>query len=203
MPVHNQILVFSILLILILLSSVVLKRLRIPGIIILIFFGLVFGPHGIGLIEQNQAIDLFSTIGLLYIMFIVGLDLDLNDFRIHRYKSIIYGILTFAIPMLVGFFVSKYALCMSNEGSMLVACVFATHTLISYPIASKMEVVKDMSVAVTVGGTIITDTAALILLALLLGHSSGHAGWEFALRMVLSGTVLFLIIFKLFPWVLK
>ncbi|MBP5136927.1 MAG: cation:proton antiporter [Paludibacteraceae bacterium] len=203
LPVHNQILVFSILLILILLSSVVFKRLRIPGIIILIFFGLVFGPHGIGLIEQNQAIDLFSTIGLLYIMFIVGLDLDLNDFRIHRYKSIIYGILTFAIPMLVGFFVSKYALCMSNEGSMLVACVFATHTLISYPIASKMEVVKDMSVAVTVGGTIITDTAALILLALLLGHSSGHAGWEFALRMVLSGTVLFLIIFKLFPWVLK
>lgn len=203
LPVHNQILVFSILLILILLSSVFLKRLRVPGIIILIISGLVFGPHGIGLIEQNQAIDLFSTIGLLYIMFIVGLDLDLNDFRIHRSKSILHGILTFSIPMLAGFVVSRYVLGMSSMGSMLVACVFATHTLISYPIASKMEVVKDVSVAVTVGGTIITDTAALILLALLLGHSSGHVGWEFALRMLLSGIVLFLTIFKLFPWVLK
>lgn len=203
LPLENSILVFSVLLIVILLSPILFRRLHVPSIIVLIVSGILIGPNGFGIIAQSQSIDLFSTIGLLYIMFIVGLDLDLNEFRIHRFKSVVYGLLTFAVPMLSGYFVTVHVLDMSVIAGLLMACVFATHTLISYPIVSRMGVVKDTAVAVTVGGTIITDTAALFLLSFVLSQNSGGLGWDFVVRIVVAAACLYLIVFKFFPTILK
>lgn len=203
LPLQHPLLVFSLLLVIVLMAPVIMRSLRIPSIIVLILSGLLVGPHGFGLVQQSSSIDLFSTIGLLYIMFIAGIDLDLNDFRVHRRKSIMFGILTFFVPMITGYVASVYVLHLPQEAGFLIACMFATHTLISYPVASRLGVVKNEAVAVTVGGTIMTNTAALILLAFLMGHHSGQVGWTFFLRMTCSALVLYLLIFILFPVILK
>src|SRR5690554_4990271 len=109
-PFINPVLVFALILFIILISPILLRRLKIPGIIVLILSGVLVGPHALNLLEQSSAVDLFSTIGLLYIMFIAGLELDLIEFRKSRHKSIIFGIFTFIIPFSVGFPVCYYIL---------------------------------------------------------------------------------------------
>src|SRR5688500_7409719 len=101
-PFANSVLIFSIILFIILLVPIVFNRFKVPGIIGLILSGMVIGPHGLFLIKKNSAVDLFSTIGLLYIMFIAGLELDLGEFRKHRNKSLVFGLLTFLIPICLG-----------------------------------------------------------------------------------------------------
>src|SRR5690606_30290079 len=102
-PFTNQVLIFSVILFIILLVPIIFNRFRIPGIIGLIISGTIIGPHGFNLIARTAAVNLFSTIGLLYIMFIAGLELDLGEFKKYRNRSIIFGILTFIIPILLGF----------------------------------------------------------------------------------------------------
>jgi Kef-type K+ transport system membrane component KefB len=94
-PFSSSVLVFSVFLLIIFLSPIIFRRLRIPDIIGLIIFGMVVGPHGFNLIEKNSAVDLLSTIGLLYLMFIAGLELDLNKFIKFRNRSVVFGALTF------------------------------------------------------------------------------------------------------------
>ncbi|HMZ46748.1 MAG TPA: cation:proton antiporter, partial [Chitinophagaceae bacterium] len=102
-PLKNPVLVFSLILLIILLSPLLLKKINIPGIIGLIIAGVVIGPHGFNILAKNSAIDLFSTIGLLYIMFIAGLELDLNEFKANKNKSLLFGFFTFIIPLSIGF----------------------------------------------------------------------------------------------------
>ncbi|HSP10953.1 MAG TPA: cation:proton antiporter, partial [Salegentibacter sp.] len=98
LPFSNPVLVFSLILVIILVSPIIFKRINIPGIIVLIISGIIIGPYGFGLLEQNAAIDLFSKIGLLYIMFIAGLELDMNQFKVNRNKSFLFGFFTFFLP---------------------------------------------------------------------------------------------------------
>ena len=105
LPLQNPVLVFSLLLFIILLSPIVLRKVKIPAIIGLIISGVIIGPHGLGLIgiktmESEGSIKLFSTIGLLYIMFIAGLELDMNEFKKHIRKSMVFGALTFFVPII-------------------------------------------------------------------------------------------------------
>src|SRR5690625_7923139 len=95
LPLQNPVLVFSLILFIILLAPILLKRLNIPGIIGLIISGVIIGPHGFNILENNFGVQLFSTIGLLYIMFIAGLELDLNEFKANRNKSLVFGAYTF------------------------------------------------------------------------------------------------------------
>jgi Kef-type K+ transport system membrane component KefB len=197
-PFSNPVLMFSLILLIILLAPVLLKRLRIPGIIGLIISGTIIGPHGLYLIEQNSAIRLFSTIGLLYIMFIVGLELDLGEFRRNRGKSIVFGFLTFILPISIGFPVCYYLLGYAFDASLLTASMFATHTLIAYPIVSKLGISKNEAVAVAVGGTIFTDTAVLILLAFISGSAAGGSTQELWIRLGVSFTVfMFIVVFAI------
>jgi Kef-type K+ transport system membrane component KefB len=168
-PFDNSVLIFSVILFIILFIPLFFNRLKIPGIIGLIISGMIVGPHGFYLIQKNSAVDLFSTIGLLYIMFIAGLELDLGEFRKNKNKSIVFGFLTFIIPLSIGVPVCFYLLGYSVSTSFLVASMFATHTLIAYPIINRLGISKNQAVAVAVGGTILTDTAVLILLAIISG----------------------------------
>ena len=109
-PLGNPVLIFSLILFIILMAPVILKRINIPSIIGLIISGVIIGPNALNIIEKSSAVELFSTIGLLYIMFIAGLELDMNDFRKNRHKSIWFGLFTFAIPIAIGYPVCKYFL---------------------------------------------------------------------------------------------
>jgi Kef-type K+ transport system membrane component KefB len=203
-PFQNPVLVFAVILFIILLSPILLRRLKIPGIIGLIISGVIIGPHGINVIEQNSAVKLFSTIGLLYIMFIAGLELDLKEFQRNQNKSLVFGFLTFTIPLVFGFPVCYYLLNYDFTASLLISSMFSTHTMVSYPIVSKFGISKNEAVAITVGGTILTDTAVLILLAIILSSNNGGLDLSFWIQLagslaVFSG-IMFWIIPKVTAW---
>src|SRR5690554_254556 len=203
LPLESPILVFSLILTIILLSPLVLGRLNIPGIIGLIIAGIIIGPHGFHVIENSSAIELFSTIGLLYIMFIAGLELDLNEFKANRNKSLLFGFFTFTIPLALGFPVMYYFLGYDFNASFLTASMFATHTLVTYPIVSKMGVSKNQAVAITVGGTILTDTAVLLILAIIMGNAEGSLNNEFWITLGVSLAIFSVIMFFLIPRIAK
>ncbi|MCC6317598.1 MAG: cation:proton antiporter [Gemmatimonadaceae bacterium] len=203
LPLQNPVLVFALILSIILLAPIVLKRLNIPGIIGLIISGVIIGPHALNLLDNNAAINLFSTIGLLYIMFIAGLELDLNEFRAHRNKSLLFGLFTFAIPLAIGYPVCRYLLGYDFNASLLTASMFATHTLVAYPIVSRLGVSKNQAVAVTVGGTILTDTAVMIVLAVIAGNNRGTLDSQFWVRLVLSLAAFSAVMFLVAPRVAK
>jgi Kef-type K+ transport system membrane component KefB len=202
-PLKNPVLIFSLILFIILLSPIVLKKLNIPGIIGLIISGVIIGPDGLNILAKNSAVDLFSTIGLLYIMFIAGLELDMNEFKVHRNKSLVFGLYTFIIPLSIGFPVCFYFLDYDFNASFLTASMFATHTLIAYPIVSKLGISKHQAVAITVGGTILTDTAVLIILAIIMGKQQGNLTQDFWIRLGISLAIFSAIMFLIIPRIAK
>nr|WP_294898909.1 cation:proton antiporter [uncultured Pedobacter sp.] len=204
LPFINPVLVFSVILFIILLAPILLGKIKIPAIIGLIISGIVIGPHGFNILQKNSAIDLFSTIGLLYIMFIAGLELDLIEFKKYKHKSLVFGFFTFFIPMSIGLPACYYLLGYSLQTSFLVASMFSTHTLIAYPIVSKLGISKNEAVAITVGGTILTDTAVLIILAVIMGSENGGLTTQFwihlAITLSMFSAIMFLIIPRIAKW---
>jgi Kef-type K+ transport system membrane component KefB len=203
LPLTNPVLVFALILMIILVAPVLLRKLKIPGIIGLIISGVIIGPFGLNFLEKSSAVDLFSTIGLLYIMFIAGLDLDLGEFKSNRNKSILFGFFTFMIPLIIGFPICQIILGYDNNASLLVASMFSTHTLVAYPIVGRLGVTKNQAVAVTVGGTILTDTAVLMILAIIMGNHEGSLNQAFWIRLGISLVIFLSVMFYLVPRVTR
>lgn len=195
LPVSNPVLIFSIILLVVLFSTVGLKRFNMPAVIGLILAGVVLGPNGIGLLERDSSIVLFGTVGLLYIMFMAALEIDIADFKRNKHKSLVFGLLTFGIPMALGTAAGYYLLGLGWVSAVLLASMFASHTLLSYPIAAQLGIVKNRAVATAIGGTIITDTAALLVLAVIAASVGGEIGTFFWIKLftltLLFGTAVF------------
>lgn len=198
LPLKDPIPIFSLVLFIILLAPIILRKFRIPSIIGLILAGMAIGDHGFQLIEKGS-IDLFGKAGLLYIMFLAGLELDMTEFRKNRYRSMVFGAFTFFIPLLLGYFVCHYLLHFNLMATLLVSSMFATHTLVAYPLASRLGITKNEAVTVAVGGTIITDTAVLLILAVITGAQQGNLDTAFWLRLSISVVVFAVIILWVFP----
>jgi len=195
LPLTNPVLIFTLVLLIVLLAPIIFKKFRIPGIVGLIIAGIFAGPHGLGLLDQNSGIKLFSTAGLLYLMFLAGLELDLKVFKKHQDRSFVFGSLTFFIPLGFGFVASYFFLNFSFVSSLLLASMFSTHTLISYPIASRLGITRNEAVTITIGGTIITDTAVLLMLAVISATTKGELDFQFWLRItVLLALFVFIIL---------
>lgn len=194
LPLINPVLIFTLLMLIVLVAPIVFRKIRVPGIVGLIVAGILVGPHGFGWLDENNGIKLFSTAGMLYLMFLVGLELDLKEFKKNRDRSLVFGLLTFSIPLALGFLTSFYILNYSVVSSLLLASMFSTHTLISYPIASRLGITRNEAVTITIGGTIITDTAVLLLLAVISASTKGELGFIFWIRITILLTIFVLII---------
>jgi Kef-type K+ transport system membrane component KefB/nucleotide-binding universal stress UspA family protein len=199
LPLQSPVLIFSLILFIILFAPLLLNKFKIPHLIGLIIAGAIIGPNGFNLMLRDSSIILFGTVGLLYIMFLAGLEIDLSEFRKNSRKSLVFGIYTFAIPMILGTLSSYYILNFPLISSILLASMYASHTLIAYPIISKLGVTKNRAVNVTIGGTLITDTAALLVLAAIAGMSTGTVDQNFWWRLSISVIVAGLIIMFVFP----
>lgn len=199
-PLQDPVPIFTIVLFIILLAPILLRKLRIPSIIGLIIAGMAIGDHGFNLVAKGS-IDLFGKAGLLYIMFLAGLELDMAEFKKNTYKSLVFGFFTFTIPLSLGFAVCYYLLHFNLQVSLLVSSMFATHTLVAYPLASRMGIAKNEAVTVTVGGTIITDTAVLLILAVIAGSAQGTLDQEFWIRLSLSFLVFAIFILFGYPMI--
>ncbi|CAN5133099.1 hypothetical protein BH09BAC6_BH09BAC6_17650 [soil metagenome] len=203
LPFTNPVLIFTLILFIILVSPLLMTKVKMPFIIGFIIAGIIIGPHGLNVLSKNAAVELLSTIGLLYIMFIAGVELNINLVRREKHKSLVFGFLTFAVPILIGFPVCYYLLGYSLITSLLTASMFATHTLVAYPVVSKYGVAKNEAVALTVGGTILTDTAVLIILAVIIGAKNGALTIAFGLQLLVSLSAFTLIVFILIPRIAK
>lgn len=202
-PVENPVMIFSIVLFIILFAPMVFERLKVPGIIGLIVAGAVVGPNGLNLLSRDGSIILLGTAGLLFIMFLAGLEIDMNEFKKNRQKSLSFGALTFFIPMILGTLAGVYILGLFILPAVLLASMFASHTLLTYPEACKLGIVKSRIVNITVGGTIITDLAALMVLAVIAGMATGEVGTAFWIKMVVSFSVFAFIVLYVLPKVGK
>lgn len=203
LPFTNPVLIFSLLLFIILIAPILLGKIRIPGIVGFIIAGIMIGPNGFNILKKNSAIELFSTIGLLYIMFIAGIELDLAEFKKKKHKSFVFGFLTFIIPITIGFPLCYYLLDYSLLTSLLTASMFATHTLVAYPIVTKFGIAKNEAVAVAVGGTILTDTAVLIILAIIMGSVNGQLNMAFWIQLAISLSIFTATVFIIIPKIAK
>ena len=199
LPLTNPVLIFSLILFIILFSPIILNRLSIPSLIGLIIAGVIIGPFGFNLIARDSSIELFGTVGLLYIMFISSLEMDITEFKKNSGKSMIFGIYTFMLPMLMGTFAGVYLLDFSWITSILLASMFASNTLITYPIVSKYGIVKNRAVNISIGGTIITTIAALFVLAVIVGMSNGEIDNSFWIKLIGSLILFSSIILFVFP----
>ena len=202
-PVHR----FLLLLIVMLAAPILLNRLRIPHLLGLIIAGIVIGPNGLALIERDSSIILSGTAGLLYIMFLAGISIDLNQFRRNSGRSLVSAFFTFSIPMSLGMLAGHYVLQFSWLTSILLASMFASHTLLTFPLIRKLGVSQNRAVNVTVGGTMLSDTSALLVLAGVVGVATGNSGTEFWLSLGVSVLLFGLVVMTLFPalgrWFLK
>ena len=160
------------------------KRFRIPGLIGLLLGGFVIGPHGLGLIgEGNTTVPELGQVGLLYLMFVAGVELDLTLLRVHRNAAVGFGILTFSFPMAFGVAVG-FGLGFSTAASLLLGSLLASHTLVLYPLARGAGLASDPAIASAVGATVLTDTLALVVLAGVSGSSlEGGSGVDVAIQI--------------------
>ncbi len=203
LPLVNPVLKFLLLLLIILLAPILLNKIRIPNLLGLIIAGALIGPYGFNLMERDSSIIMSGTVGLLYIMFLAGLEIDIADFKKNSGRSLVFGLFTFLIPMILGVGAGLYLLGFGTLTSVLLASMFASHTLITYPIVSKLGVTKNQAVTITVGGTMITDTMALLVLTIIVGMSAGEVGQEFWIRLSFSVVLFALIVMLLFPLIAR
>lgn len=199
LPLTNPVIIFSLMLFIILFAPILLNKVKIPHIIGLIIAGVIIGPYGLNLMMRDSSIVLFGTVGLLYIMFLAGLEIDLAEFKKNKFKSLFFGLLTFSIPFFIGYLAAYYYLGFNVNTSILLASMFSSHTLIGYPIVSRYGLTTNRAVTITVGGTLITDVLALLVLAGIVGMAQGDISPTFWWTMSLSVVIFVLIILILFP----
>ena len=201
LPLADPVLKFLLILLIILAAPLLLNKLRIPHLLGLIIAGAIIGPHGFNLVLRDSSIILSGTAGLLYIMFLAGLEIDMADFKRNSTKSLAFGMYTFLIPMILGTVVGIWGLRFNVLTSVLLASMFASHTLIAYPIISKLGISKNKAVSITVGGTMITDTLALLVLTIIVGMATGQVNDMFWIRLGVSILIFALIVLFGFPFI--
>ena len=201
LPLADPVLKFLLILLIILAAPLLLNKLRIPHLLGLIIAGAIIGPHGFNLVLRDSSIILSGTAGLLYIMFLAGLEIDMADFKRNSTKSLAFGMYTFLIPMILGTVVGIWVLQFNVLTSVLLASMFASHTLIAYPIISKLGISKNKAVSITAGGTMITDTLALLVLTIIVGMATGQVNDMFWIRLGVSILIFALIVLFGFPFI--
>ena len=163
--VTNPVTIFFIVLVIILLAPVILTKLKIPHIIGMIAAGVVVGPYGFDILDRDSSFQIFGQVGLLYLMFLAGLEIDMYRLRLNLKRGLLFGFLTFIIPMIMGVLLSAYVLNLPGITSILLGSVLASHTLIAYPVAARFGITKSPSVLIAVVGTIIAVIGSLLVLA--------------------------------------
>ncbi|KQK24651.1 sodium:proton antiporter [Chryseobacterium aquaticum] len=199
LPIEDPVLKFLLVLIIILAAPLLLNKIKVPHLLGLIIAGAIIGPNGFNVLARDSSIVVTGTTGLLYIMFLAGLEIDMGDFKKNKWKSLGYGAYAFIFPFILGFLGSYYLLGFSSLTSVLFASLFSSQTLITYPLVSKLGIAKNRAVNITVGGTMITDIATLLVLAVVVGMVQGDVGTSFWVKLLVSFILFSLIVLMIFP----
>ena len=199
LPVTDPTWIFFLVLVVILFAPIVLERLRIPHIIGMILAGVLIGEPGFHVLDRDSSFELFGKVGLYYIMFLAGLEMNMEDFKSIRVKATVLGLLAFIFPLGIGIWTNLHLLGYSLATSVLLASMYASHTLIAYPIVIRYGINRQRAVSIAVGGTAVTDTLTLLVLAVVGGMYKGETSEMFWIWLVLKVVVLSVVIMYAFP----
>ena len=198
-PITDPTLIFFVVLLIILMAPIVMGKLRIPHIVGMVLAGTLIGPHGLGILEKDSSFNIFGNVGLYFIMLLAALEMNMEDMRHNRTKTITHGLLAFAIPLLMGLALNSAVLHYSLITSILLASMYASHTLIAYPTVMRFGLSQERSVTIAVGATALTDTLTLLTLAIIVAVADGNiTGW-FGVLLVLKTALVFALIIFFFP----
>lgn len=180
LPIEDVLLQFAVVLTATIAVQFAFEHWRIPGIVGLLLLGMLLGPGGGDVLPEEPVIELFGALGLLYIMFLAGLEIDLDVVQERQRDVAAFGglafVLSLAAAVVVGLWLGK-----EWAGALLLGAALSSHTLVSYPIVERLGVVRRRPIVATIGGTLVTDTLALVLLAVVVqqqaGANGGAIGW--------------------------
>ena len=202
--VSQPVTIFLIVLVIILLAPIVLNKLKIPHIIGLIVAGVIIGPYGFNILDRDSSFAIFGQVGLLYLMFLAGLEIDMFHLRLNIRRGLVFGLLTLLLPLAMGVLSSVYILRLDWTTSLLLGAMYASHTLLSYPMVARFGVTKAPAVMVSIVGTLIAVIGALLVLAGTVNvRNVGHFEWLSMLRMVGLMAVYVAVVVFFYPRITK
>ena len=177
-PITDPTLIFFVVLLTILFAPIIMGKLRIPHIIGMVLAGMLIGKYGLNILERDSSFELFGRVGLLYIMFLAGLEMDLESVKKNSKRILIFGLLSFLIPFVLTFVMASWLLNYSPQASFLLGCIMASNTLIAYPIVGRYGLQRDSSVMLSVGASMLSLFLSLVMLAALVAsHEENTNVW--------------------------
>ena len=206
-PITDPTLIFFVVLLMILLSPIIMGRLRIPHIIGMVLAGVIIGKYGLNILERDASFELFGRVGLYYIMFLAGLEMDMEGLKKNRTRVIVFGLLTFLVPFAMTYFMGVSLLSYTPLAALLLSAIMASNTLISYPIVGRYGLTRHTSSTLSVGSSMMALFMALIVMASIVNSFQGGAGIGFWVLFVVKFFVysigLILVIPRLTRWFLR
>ncbi len=203
LPITDPVLQFLLILFIILTVPILFNKIKVPALLGMIIAGMIVGPLGFNLLDRDSSFELFGTAGLLFIMFIAGLDTDIEEFKTNSVKSGVFGTATFLFPFLISAAAAYFIFGLPLISSVLVGAMIAPHTPITYPIVTKFNVQKNIAVSVTLGGTLITNIVSFLIIIVVIGMTTGEVNQLFWYKLTVSVIVFAVIIAFLFPFVTR
>ena len=185
-PITDPTLIFFVVLLMILLSPIIMGRLRIPHIIGMVLAGVLVGKYGLNILGRDASFELFGRVGLFYIMFLAGLEMDMEGLKKNRNRVMIFGMLTFLIPFAMTYFMGVSLLGYIPLASLLLAAIMASNTLIAYPIVGRYGLTRHTSSMLSVGSSMMALFMALIVMASIVNSFHGNGGIVFWLLFILK-----------------
>ena len=206
-PITDPTLIFFVVLLMILLSPIIMGRLRIPHIIGMVLAGVIVGKYGLNILERDASFELFGRVGLYYIMFLAGLEMDMEGLKKNRTRVIVFGLLTFLVPFAMTYFMGVSLLSYTPLAALLLSAIMASNTLIAYPIVGRYGLTRHTSSTLSVGSSMMALFMALIVMASIVNSFQGGAGigfWVlFVVKFFVYSTGLILVIPRLTRWFLR
>lgn len=179
LPITSPTLIFFVVLFIILIAPIVMGKLRIPHIIGMVLAGIVIGPYGLNILERDSSFELFGRVGLLYIMFLAGIEMDLEGLKKDLGKVTIFGLLTCFVPFILTYLSCVWYLGYPSLASLLLGCIMASNTLVAYPIVVRYGLQRSTVTTLSVGASMLSLLIALVVTAALVGSMSGDTGTLF------------------------
>ena len=206
-PITDPTLIFFVVLLIILFAPIIMGKLRIPHIIGMVLAGVAVGKYGFNILARDASFELFGRVGLYYIMFLASLEMDMEGLRRNKWRTLIFGLLTFVIPFVITYLMGINILDYTPFAALLLGCIMSSNTLVSYPIVARYGLQQKPSVILSVGSTMISLLIALIVLATLVASATGNATAGFWLlfigKALLYVAIMLTIVPRITRWFLR
>jgi Kef-type K+ transport system membrane component KefB len=195
---QEPVIIFMTIMAVILVAPLLSKRINLPGIVGLILGGMLVGSHGLNLLSMSETMELFGAVGLIYLMFDAGLEIDLTQLNRFRVQAVVFAVISYLLPQLSGIALGR-AFGLGWMAAALLGATYASQTLIAYPVLRKLGIIRNRAMAITIGATIFTDILALLVLGVATGTQDGSFSFLILARLIGFAVVFALVILLAVP----